>query len=88
MIHAQHLFKKVMLEGLRHEGLCQVNVLMLHIVRAHHISTPKTELCHRRRRPLGRSSLGKWDLAWRCLSFLTIPLAASPYQVQASPGLK
>ena len=61
---------------------------MLHIFPAHHISTPKTELCHRQRRPLGRFSLWKWDLAWRCLCFLTILLAASPYQVQASSGLK
>ena len=87
MIHAQHLLKKVMLQGLRHKGLCQVNIIMLHIVPAHHISTPTTELCHRQRRPLGRSSLWKWDLAWGCLSFLTVPLAASPIQVQASPLL-
>ena len=50
MIHAQHLLKKVMLQGLRHKDLCQVNVLRLHIVPAHHISTPTTELCHRQRR--------------------------------------
>ena len=36
---------------------------------------------------VGRSSLQKWDMAWGCLSFLTIPLAVSPSQVQASPLL-
>lgn len=36
-----------MLQGLRLKGLCQVNVIMLCIVPAHHISTLTTELCHK-----------------------------------------
>ena len=36
-----------MLQGLRLKGLCQVNVIMLRIVPAHHISTLTIELCHK-----------------------------------------
>lgn len=64
MIHAQHLLKSHV-TGTQAYGLCQVNVIMLHIVPAHHISTPTTELCHRQRRPLEGPVYGEVDLGFQ-----------------------